>query len=146
MRKGETGGNHWMERFPTEYFCWRNMRRRCDRPTNKDYAYYGGRGISVDPRWDSFGNFLEDMGRCPDKYVLDRINTDGNYCRDNCRWVSKTVNQRNTRRANLITWQDRTQHIMDWAVELGIPYETLRSRVIRKKWDVDRAMTEPVRG
>lgn len=71
---------------------WRAMRQRCNNPTNNRYSRYGGRGITVCERWDDFKNFLKDMGQKPKGKQLDRIDTNGNYCRENCRWVSPKEN------------------------------------------------------
>jgi hypothetical protein len=65
------------------------MRRRCNNPNRRDYAYYGGRGISVCPEWDSFEQFLRDMGPRPDGYSLSRTDHDGNYEPENCTWAPK---------------------------------------------------------
>lgn len=83
----------------TEYRTWAHMKERCLNSKNKDFHYYGGRGIRVCDRWiDSYENFLSDMGRKPSpEYSIDRINNDGNYEPSNCRWATKqeqTFNQR----------------------------------------------------
>ena len=81
------------------YKAWHGMLQRCDNPSHGAYKHYGGRGISVCHRWRDFSNFIEDMGVRPDGLELDRIDNDGNYCKENCRWVTHKVNCQNTRRS-----------------------------------------------
>ena len=84
-----------------EYHAWSNMRRRCYDVKNKHYDNYGGRGIIVCDRWrHSFENFYEDMGDCPEGMTLDRINNDGLYCKENCKWSTR-IDQNNNTRVNL---------------------------------------------
>lgn len=72
------------------YAIWKEMRRRCKNLNCTSYKDYGGRGISVCPRWDtSFLAFLEDMGERPDGLSLERIDNDGNYCPENCKWGTR---------------------------------------------------------
>lgn len=82
-----------------EYTAWSCMKDRCYRVKNTAYYNYGGRGIKVCDRWlDSFENFYNDMGKKPEpSYMLDRINNDGDYTPENCRWVSRAVNMLNRR-------------------------------------------------
>ena len=73
------------------YLAWRNMKDRCNNPGYSGYQRYGGRGITYDPRWEFFQNFLLDMGGKPetvDGLSLDRKDNDGNYTKDNCRWAT----------------------------------------------------------
>ncbi len=75
------------------YKSWESLRARCDFPHVSGYKYYGARGITYDPRWKIFTNFIEDMGIKPTTdYVIDRIDPDGNYCKDNCQWITKSEN------------------------------------------------------
>lgn len=81
-----------------EYVSWRHMKQRCTNPRRKEYPHYGGRGISVCERWQTFANFIADMGLRPGpKYTLDRVNNEGNYEPDNCRWATRTEQSRNRR-------------------------------------------------
>ena len=76
---------------------WCEMRRRCNNPKHKAYSHYGGRGITVDPRWDDFEVFLADMGECPEGHSLERVDVDGNYTPDNCIWADWSAQMRNRR-------------------------------------------------
>lgn len=85
-----------MKRDPA-YEVWRGMRRRCQEENHPSYYRYGGRGITVCDRWlRSFKEFKKDMGERPEGMELDRIDNDGNYCPENCRWVTHAENMKNT--------------------------------------------------
>lgn len=80
-----------------EYRAWNGLKERCHNPNNKDFAKYGGRGITVCKRWERFENFLADMGRCPPNHSIDRIDNDGGYNPDNCHWATTSEQNKNRR-------------------------------------------------
>jgi len=88
---------------PREYHTWKGMRQRCMNERNRDFALYGGRGIKVAKRWDSFEAFLADMGPRPPGMSIDRINNDKGYSPSNCKWSTdhQQANNRRPRRKRI---------------------------------------------
>lgn len=129
-----------------EYKIWDSMIQRCTNPNNKNYPNYGGRGIKICDEWkDSFENFLKDIGKRPSKdYSLDRIDNNGNYCKENCRWAT-AKEQANNRCTNLnITYKKQTKTLSEWAVILKMNYRTLQNRY-NNGWAVERIFTQPIK-
>lgn len=136
---------HGLSYIP-EYRCWQTMRLRCHEPANPAYKDYGARGITVCDRWrDSPANFLADMGRKPSpKHELDRIDNDKGYSPDNCRWVTRSVNDRNRRSNRFVEHKGERLTIAEWAERYNLRRDTLTHR-LKDGWDIERALTANVR-
>lgn len=126
------------------YGTWRQMLYRCENPNSYAYKHYGLRGISVCDEWHDFASFKEwCVTYYPDRTnkTLDRIDVNGNYCPDNCRFVTFDVQCNNKRTSRYISFNGKTLTIGQWAEILGINYRTLSNR-INRGWSVERALTE----
>lgn len=108
---------------------WCGMRQRCENILSEAYPLYGGRGIHVCERWHTFENFIADMGVPPPGSSLDRINNDGPYSPENCRWASKLVQARNRRSVLTVEWRGETRTLPEWEELTGIPRKTLWHRM-----------------
>lgn len=127
------------------YRVWCGMRNRTATPSCSGYERYGGRKIKVCKRWlESFENFLADMGSKPEGMSLDRIDNNGNYSPDNCRWATRSEQMRNTRGNNLLTYGDRTQCVAAWIEESNVNPNTFRQR-LRSGWSADKIFEPPVK-
>lgn len=133
-------------RIASEYPVWQSMKDRCLNPNNQDFAYYGGRGITVCDRWrQSFEAFLEDVGPRPSKrHWIDRLDTNGNYDPGNCAWRTIQEQQRNRRSNRRVEWRGESLLLCEWSQKLGVAYDTLRHR-LDAGWSVEDAFGKPVK-
>nr|DAU26384.1 MAG TPA: PVL ORF-50-like family [Caudoviricetes sp.] len=124
------------------------MKTRCYNEKCPDFKNYGGRGITVCDEWrndfKAFYDWSISHGWKKDLYI-DRIDNDGNYDPSNCRWTTMTVQANNTRRIHAITYNGKTQSMMDWCRELDLDYYTVRSRIYNYNWSIERAFTTKTR-
>ena len=108
------------------------MMRRCHNPDNPRYEDYGGRGIYVCEKWrQDWTKFRDDMGQPPDGKSIDRIDNEGPYSPENCRWATRSEQQRNRRDNVLLTFRGKTLTRRGWSEELNIGFETIRARMKR---------------
>ena len=140
-KKNNTIHGHTKEgKITRTYLAWREIKSRCDNKNHISYKRYGAKGIKYCKKWKRFDNFLFDMGECPPHLTLDRINNLKGYYKKNCRWATKKEQAVNRKTTHLITWNGETMCIADWAKAKGIKYPTLRARIIKFNWPIERAL------
>jgi hypothetical protein len=113
--------------------------------TTTDTTNMEEKGITYHPRWQIFTNFLEDMGERPEGTTIDRIDNEGNYCKENCRWATRAEQDRNKAQTKMWTYNGKTMCQQDWAAYLGINQQTLSMRD-KKGWPIERILSTPGRG
>lgn len=135
---------HGMKRTKL-YNIWCGMKKRCDYEGNANYKDYGGRGIKVCEEWQKFEPFMEWAltHGYTDELSIDRINPNEGYCPKNCRWVDRYTQANNKTNNRHLTYNGETHTFAEWSRIAGIPYETLRWRLIRG-WSAQRTLTEPI--
>lgn len=139
----ESGKTHGMYRTK-EHTSWASMVMRCTNKRSDNYKYYGGRGIRVCDRWRNFENFYADMGKAPSGTTLDRIDSNKDYCKENCRWATAKEQARNKRSNHVVSANGETRCIAEWADILGVNVHTLHSRV-HLGWDDEMIINTPIR-
>src|SRR5216684_477049 len=131
-----------------EYGAWHQMKSRCETPSNKAFKNYGARGITLCERWHDFAAFFADMGPRPTpEHSIERVNNNGPYSPDNCKWGTKLEQGRNKRTTVFLTLGEVTRTLTEWCEVTGIKDATLRRRLVRG-WSEERTLTtspKPVR-
>lgn len=126
------------------YSLWCRIKDRCNNPNKQHYERYGGRGIKVCERWqNSFENFLEDMGERPsEKHSIDRIDVNGDYCKENCRWATKKEQANNTSTNKFLLIDGQLKTIAQWSEIYGVKQCIISKRIIRG-WNPNIAVKMP---
>lgn len=137
-------GHNQRGKRSTTYNVWSGMLSRCSNYLHPGYKNYGGRGITVCKRWESFENFLTDMGCRPAGMSIDRINNDGNYEPGNCRWATRREQNLNMRRTIIISAFGEKKPLSIWAEAKGMPFMMLYKR-IKKGMSPEDALTRAYR-
>lgn len=126
---------------PTEYRIWLGLKNRCLNPHNPSFKRYVGRNITVSPEWTvSFIRFYNDMGSRPGLgYTIDRIDNNGPYSKENCRWADRITQANNTRRNRIITYNGVSRSISQWSKLIGLSTGVLNYR-LRSNWPIEKAL------
>jgi len=133
---------HSGHRASKEYRAWKSIKNRCYNKNGKNFAGYGGRGITVCRRWlQSFKNFLVDMGPAPGSdYTIERIKNDKGYSPDNCIWETRKTQSRNKRNNLRLTVDGVTKTAIEWAEISGTSCKNISQRHHKLKWSDKEAV------
>ena len=122
--------NHGQSGTP-EYASWMMMWTRCTNPKTERWQHYGGKGVKVCKRWESFVSFREDMGPRPPGTSIDRIDVNGDYEPTNCRWADANSQAQNSTQTRWIEFNGERLCLGDWAKKIGLSRSTIRRRLSR---------------
>ena len=124
------------------YHIWNSMKMRCINPKAISYKYYGEKGVKVCEEWQTFTPFMKWAMKngYEEHLTIDRIDANGNYCPENCRWATPKEQQNNTSYNHVLEYCGEKHSVMEWSVILGIPHTTLYNR-LQRGWDINRALT-----
>lgn len=122
------------------------MKYRCYDSNSNRHQSHGGRGVIVCDRWvRSFSAFLEDMGERPEGKSIERIDNDGPYCKENCKWATDKEQARNRRSSLIVTYRDKTCTLAELAEDLGIRYKRLWKHFRQYKKTLEQAIADASR-
>lgn len=129
------------------YRIWSNMKTRCFNKNRDSFYRYGGRGITVCDDWLTFNNFYNwaIQNGYKDNLTLDRINVDGNYEPNNCRFITIQEQQKNRSNLHFLSYNGETMCLRDWARKMGLPRDIIARRLF-DGWSVKRALLTKVVG
>lgn len=127
------------------YKIYHKIRDRCYNQNHQAYRHYGGRGIEICDEWQDFKNFYEwaIANGYEEHLTIDRIDVNGDYSPDNCRWITQKEQLSNTRRNRYLTYDGETLTVTQWAEKTGLKRSTIANR-IAKGWSVEKVLTEPL--
>lgn len=122
------------------FTIWVGMRSRCTNPKNARYHVYGARGITIDPRWSEFSNFLSDMGKCPEGYSIERSDNNKGYNKDNCYWLPRDKQALNRQDSINILYEEQIWCLKSLCTYLGKAYLKVYKRYIMRGWELHKAL------
>lgn len=136
------------------YEVWKSMKSRVCNKKSERYHHYGGRGITISEEWKSFINFRDDMyesfllhkkKNIGSNTTLERIDNNGSYSKENCRWATHHEQCRNQRTNLVISYKSKKLILKDWSKVTGIKYLTLYQRLYSYGWSVERTLSTKVK-
>lgn len=129
------------------YWIWHGMKDRITNESNNTYNYYGGRGIKLCEQWFDYINFYNWAinNGYQENLTIERKDTNGDYCPENCKWATMKEQSLNKRNTHLLELNGKIQSVKEWSEELNIPYDTLISRINKHGWSTEKALTTPVK-
>ena len=126
---------------------WCGINNRCN-PSHKNNGRYGARGIKVCDEWSEYENFAKwarEHGY-EDGLTIERVNVDGDYCPENCKWIPFGDQARNRRTTFWVMYQGEKMSLAEAAEKAGLPYKQVHYRIKRRGWSVENALSTPIRG
>lgn len=126
------------------YWVWADMLSRCRNPNHSAWGNYGGRGIRVCDSWTSYGEFVRDMGPRPNGLMLDRIDNDGPYSPENCRWSTRTEQNSNRRNCIYVEHGETRVTLREYCRRENLTYRPIVKRIQNLGWSVDDALNVPL--
>lgn len=149
LQKERTSESHLLpDGYHHLQHIYRKMVKRCYDVNDPNYKRYGARGIKICEQWlndnNSFREWAVSHGYREDLQI-ERVDNDGDYCPENCKWITKYEQSLNRRSSVRITYNGKTQTLKEWARELGINNTTLHNRINYYGWSIEKAFTTPVR-
>lgn len=129
-------------KFSGTYETWKGIKERCQNRKHVQFRNYGGRGIRLCERWQSFEGFLSDMGERPLAHSIDRIDNDGNYEPGNCRWATDDQQRINKRTTFRVMYCGEVRPLAEVTAALGVNHARVYTRMRRLGWSLERAIVE----
>lgn len=122
---------------------WKDIRKRCENPGSTSWDWYGGKGIRVCEPWQTFETFAKDMGEPPTKqHTIDRIDVNGDYCPENCRWATRKEQSRNQSSNRIVQFRGQSKTLAEWCEILSLPYHRTNSR-LNRGWTPENSFEKP---
>lgn len=128
------------------YRHWKSMIYRCSRPNNRAYKWYGGKGVRVCAEWQTYDGFKKWVleTRPNETYTVERIDVNGDYCPDNCKWIPIEKQANNRTSCVMISYNGSTKNLTEWCKELGLDYKLVHNRMTKLGWSFEKAISTPL--